>query len=165
MTSIRKRLMGAAAVTAFVAASTVCAAPAAQADGGYYGSWTLITYKMGTKSIKCDSPPNDEGMCAAGMTLDLKANYRYKSTIKGFNLLIAPGEGDFVTATVPGTGSHAIVLNLDAFPTFLRAWEVTLKGTRYGAPQKMVLSGSLGENPEDPSEDAIVKLVFQRNAK
>ena len=165
MTSIRKRLLGAAAVTAFVAASTVCAAPAAQADGGYYGSWTLITYKMGTKSIKCDSPPNDEGMCAAGMTLDLKANYRYKSTIKGFNLLIAPGEGDFVTATVPGTGSHAIVLNLDAFPTFLRAWEVTLKGTRYGAPQKMVLSGSLGENPEDPSEDAIVKLVFQRNAK
>ena len=165
MTSTRKRLLGAAAVTAFVAASTVCAAPAAQADGGYYGSWTLITYKMGTKSIKCDSPPNDEGMCAAGMTLDLKANYRYKSTIKGFNLLIAPGEGDFVTATVPGTGSHAIVLNLDAFPTFLRAWEVTLKGTRYGAPQKMVLSGSLGENPEDPSEDAIVKLVFQRNAK
>ena len=81
MTSTRKRLLGAAAVAAFVAASTVCAAPAAQADGGYYGSWTLITYKLGTKSMKCDSPPNDEGMCAAGMTLDLKANYRYKSTI------------------------------------------------------------------------------------
>ena len=47
MTSIRKRLLGAAAVAAFVAASTVCAAPAAQADGGYYGSWTLITFKMG----------------------------------------------------------------------------------------------------------------------
>ena len=165
MTSIRKRLLGAAAVAAFVAASTVCAAPAAQADGGYYGSWTLITYKMGTKSIKCDSPPNDEGMCAAGMTLDLKADYRYKSTIKGLNLLVAPGKGDFVTATVSGTGSHVIVFNLDTYPTFLRSWEVTLKGTRYGAPQKMVLSGSLGENPEDPSDDAIVKLVFQRNAK
>ena len=165
MTSIRKRLLGAAAVAAFVAASTVCAATAAQADGGYYGSWTLITFKMGKKSMKCDSPPNDEGMCAAGMTLDLKADYRYKSTIKGLNLLVAPGKGDFVTATVSGTGSHVIVFNLDTYPTFLRSWEVTLKGTRYGAPQKMVLSGSLGENPEDPSDDAIVKLVFQRNAK
>lgn len=165
MTLIRKRLLGAAAVTAFVAASTLCAAPAAQADGGYYGSWTLVTYKMGKKSIKCDNPPNDEGLCAAGMTLDLKANYRYKSTIKGFDLLIAPGAGDFVTATVPGTGLHVIVLNLDAFPTFLRSWNITLKGTRYGTPQKMVLSGSLGENTEDPSDDGIVKLVFMRNGK
>ena len=165
MTPIRKRLLGAAAVTTLVAASTVWAAPAAQADGAYYGTWTLTTFKMGQKSMKCDSPPNDEGLCAAGMTLDLKDNYRYKSTIKGFNLLIAPGKGDFVTATVPGTGSHVIVLNLDTFPTFLRSWNVTLKGTRYGAPQKMVLSGSLGENPEDPSDDGIVKLVFQRNGK
>lgn len=165
MTSIRRRLLGATAVTAFVAASTVCAAPAAQADGGYYGSWTLVTFKMGKKSMKCDSPPNDEGMCAAGMTLDLRADYRYKSTIQGLNLIVAPGKGDFVTATVPGTGSHVIVLNLDTYPTFLRSWEVTLKGTRYGAPQKMVLSGSLGDNPEDPSGDALVKLVFQRNAK
>jgi len=165
MRSTRTRLLGAAAVTAFIAASTVCAAPAAQADGGYYGSWTLTTFKLGKKTMKCDSPPNDEGMCAAGMTLDLKANYRYTSTIEGFNLLIAPGKGDFVTATVPGTGSHVIVLNLEAFPTFLRSWNVTLKGTRYGAPQKMVLSGSFGENPEDPSDDAPVKLVFRRDGK
>ncbi len=165
MRSTRTRLLGAAAVTAFIAVSTVCAAPAAQADGGYYGSWTLTTFKLGKKTMKCNNPPNDEGMCAAGMTLDLKANYRYKSTIKGFDLLIAPGKGAFVTATVPGTGSHIIVLNLDAFPTFLRSWNLTLKGTRYGAPQKMVLSGSLGENPEDPSDDATVTLVFQRNGK
>ena len=165
MNSTFKRLIGASGAIALAAGAALMAAPAAQADGAYYGTWTLTTFKMGQKSMKCDSPPNDEGLCAAGMTLDLKANYRYKSTIKGFNLLIAPGKGDFVTATVPGTGSHVIVLNLDTFPTFLRSWNVTMKGTRYGAPQKMVLSGSLGENPEDPSDDGIVKLVFQRNGK
>ena len=106
MRSTRTRLLGAAAVTAFITASTVCAAPAAQADGGYYGSWTLTTFKLGKKTMKCNNPPNDEGMCAAGMTLDLRANYRYKSTIKGFDLLIAPGKGAFVTATVTfGRGS------------------------------------------------------------
>jgi hypothetical protein len=29
----------------------------------------------------------------------------------------------------------------------------------------MVLSGSFGENPEDPSDDAPVKLVFRRDGK
>ena len=42
---------------------------------------------------------------------------------------------------------------------------MTLKGTRSGAPQKMVLSGSFGENPDDPTDDAPIELVFHRDGK
>ena len=165
MTSTRKRLTGAAAATAIFAASTLFAAPAAQAEGGYYGDWTLTAVQVGTMKQKCDGPPDDEDRCPAGMTLDLKANYRYASTIKGFEILLMPGKGDFVTATVPGTGSRVIVFNTDEYPTFVRAWKITLQGTRYGAPQKMVLSGSFGANPDDPADDAPFKLVFRRDGK
>lgn len=166
MTSTRMRVISAAAAaTAIVAASTLFAAPAAQADGGYYGAWTLTAVKLGEMKQKCDGPPQQEGKCAAGMTLELKTDYRYVSTIKGLEIILAPGKGDFVTATVPGTGSRVIVFNTDEYPNFLRAWKVTLKGTRYGAPQKMILSGSFGENPDDPSDDAPFKLVFQRDGK
>ena len=160
MTSSRKRLISAAAAIAIVAGSTLFAAPAAQADGGYYGNWTLTAIKSGTMKQKCDGPPGDEDKCPAGMTLDLKANYRYASTIKGLEIILMPGKGDFVTATVPGTGSHVIVFNTDEYPTFLRTWKITLQGTRYGAPQKMVLSGSVRGNADDP-----IKLVFRRDGK
>lgn len=165
MTSTRKRLIGAAAVTAVLAGGTLFAAPAAQADGGYYGAWTLTAIKAGKVKEKCDALPSEEGRCRAGMTLELKTNYRYVSTVKALEIILVPGKGDFVTATVPGTGSRVIVLDTDEYPTFIRAWKVTLKGTRYGVPQKMVLTGSFGVNPEDPTDDAPIKLVFRRDAK
>jgi hypothetical protein len=165
MISTRKRVVSAAAATVIVGASTLFAAPTAQADGGYYGTWTLTAIKLGEKKQKCNGVPQDENKCPAGMTLDLKANYRYVSTIKGLEIILAPGKGNFVTDTVPGTGTRAIVFNLDEFPTYLRAWQMTLKGTRYGAPQKMVLSGSFGENPDDPTDDAPFELVFRRDGK
>ena len=163
MTYTRKRLTGAAAATALVAASTLFAAPAAQADGGYYGNWTLTAVRDATMKQKCDGLPDEEDPCPAGMTLDLKANYRYASTIKGIEFLLPPGKGDFVTATVPGTGSHVIVFNTDRFPAFLRVWKITLQGTRYGAPQKMILSGSIGASPDDPT--GAFELVFRRDGK
>ena len=165
MISTRKRVVSAAAATVIVGASTLFAAPTAQADGGYYGTWTLTAIKLGEKKQKCNGVPQDENKCPAGMTLDLKANYRYASTIKGLEIILMPGKGDFVTTTVPGTGSHVIVFNTDEYPTFLRAWKITLQGTRYGAPQKMVLSGSFGENPDDPTDDAPIELVFRRDGK
>jgi hypothetical protein len=165
MISTRKRVISAAAATVIVGASTLFAAPTAQADGGYYGNWNLAAIKLGEKKQKCDGLPQDEDKCPAGMTLDLKANYRYASTIKGLEIILMPGKGDFVTATVPGTGSHVIVFNTDEYPTFLRVWKMTLKGTRSGAPQKMVLSGSFGENPDDPTDDAPIELVFRRDGK
>jgi hypothetical protein len=165
MTSTRKRLIGAAAAICIVAASTLFAAPAAQADGGYYGKWNLTAVKVGTMKEKCDGLPDEEDKCPAGMTLDLKANYRYASTIKWLELILMPGKGDFVTTTVPGTGSHVIVFKSDRFPAFLRAWKITLQGTRYGAPQKMVLSGTFGANPDDPTDDAPLELVFRRDGK
>lgn len=165
MISTRKRVIGAAAATFIVGASSLFAAPTAQADGGYYGTWTLTAIKLGEKKQKCNGVPQDEDRCPAGMTLDLKSDYRYVSTIKNFEIILAPGKGNFVTATVPGTGTHVIVFNLDEFPTYLRAWQMTLKGTRTGTPQKMVLSGSFGENPDDPTDDAPIELVFRRDSK
>lgn len=164
MTSTRKRLIGAAAATAILAASTVFAAPAAQADGGYYGTWTLTAIKSGTMKQKCDGLPEEEDKCPAGNTLDLKANYRFKFTLESLQLLL-PGKGDFVTATVPGTGSEVIIFKADEDPAFLRAWKMTLHGTRYGAPQKMILSGSFGETTDDPTDDGPIQLIFRRPGK
>jgi hypothetical protein len=164
MTSTRKRVIGAAAATAILAASTVFAAPAAQADGGYYGTWTLTAVKAGTIKQKCDGLPQEEDKCPAGRTLDLKANYRFTFTFESLELLL-PGKGDFVTTTVPGTGSHVIIFKTGDDPAYLRAWKMTLHGTRYGAPQKMILSGSFGETPDDPSDDAPIQLIFRRTGK
>lgn len=164
MRSTRTRLIGAAAATTVVATSTLFAAPAVQADSGHYGTWTLIAVKDATKKQRCDGTPQEKDKCPAGTTLHLKADYRYKSTIKWLEFLL-PGKGGFVTATVPGTGSHVIAFDTDESATFLRTWKITLKGTRYGAPQKMVLSGSFGENPDDPTVDAPIKLVFRRDGK
>lgn len=164
MTSTRKSFMYAAVTIAVVAASALFAAPAAQADGGYYGTWTLTAVKAGNTVQKCDGLPGEEEKCRAGMTLDLKSNYRYISTIKGLEIILMPGKGDFVTTTVPHTGSRVMVLNTDDYPTFLRAWKVKLRGAGNGAPKKMVLSGSYGVNPNDPNDDAPLKLVFRRDA-
>lgn len=164
MTSTRTRLISAAA-SAVMAGGALVAAPVAQADGGYYGTWTLTAIRVGAQVQKCDGLPGDEDKCRAGMTLRLKPNYRYSSTIKGAELILLPGKGNFVTTTMAGTGSHVVVFQADTFTTYVRAWEMTLQGTRYGAPSKMVLSGAFGENPDDPNDDARLELIFHRDAK
>jgi len=165
MTSTRRRLISAAAATAVAAGASLSGAAAAQADGDYYGTWTLATVKVGSEVQKCDGLPGEKDKCPAGMIMRLKQNYRYASTVKGFDIILMHGKGNFVTTTVPQTGSHAIVFNVDEYPTYLRAWKVTLHGGRHGAPHKMVLSGSFGENPEDPSDDETFRLVFHRTGK
>jgi len=127
--------------------------------------WTVDLFdKAGNTVQKCDGLPGEDEKCRAGMTLDLKSNYRYVSTIKGLEIILMPGKGDFVTTTVPHTGSRVMVLNTDDYPTFLRAWKMKLRGAGNGAPKKMVLSGSYGVNPNDPNDDAPLKLVFRRDA-
>jgi len=163
VTSTLKRLIGATAATAVIAGTTVMAAPSAQADGGYYGTWTLASITLDKDTLKCDGLPGEEDKCPAGMTLELKTDYRYNTTIKGFEFVLPPGKGNFVTSTMTGTNTHVIVMSPAEYPTFLRVWQIKLKGTRYGAPQKLVLFGSL-DNADDQTLDGI-KMVFYRNAK
>jgi len=158
----RTRLTSAAAATAIIAGAALWGAPAALADGGYYGTWTLTAIKIGDKKGKCDGLPDEKDKCRAGMTLRLKANYRYSSTIKGLDLIFLPGTGPFVTTVAPATNTHLIVLGSDRHPDLNRAWSIKLQGTRYGAPQKMVLSAST--DPLDP-EGPEFKLIFRRDAK
>lgn len=164
MTSTFKRLIGAAAATAVVAGATVMAAPSAQADGGYYGTWTLASIKLDQQTLKCDGLPGEEDKCPAGMTMQLKADYRYNTTIKGFEIILPPGKGAFVTTTMTGTNTHVIVMSPSEYPTFLRVWQMKLQGTRYGAPQKMVLYSSPLYSTGDQTL-GVVKLVFYRNSK
>jgi len=163
MTTTRTRLTSAVAATAIIVGATLLCAPAALADGDYYGTWTLTAIKVGDREQKCDGLPNDPDTCRAGMTLRLKSNYRYASTLKGLDLIFLPGTGPFVTAIARATGSHIMVLGSDQYPGLNRAWRVKLQGTRYGAPQKMVLAGSL--DPENDPDAPEFKLVFRRDAK
>jgi hypothetical protein len=158
-----KRLIGTVAATAVMAGATAMAATPAQADGGYYGTWNLASVTLDKETLKCDGLPDEEDKCPAGMTLELKSDYRYNTTIKGFEIILPPGKGDFVTTTVNGTNTHVIVMSPAEYPTFLRVWRIKLQGTRYGAPQKMVLYSSL-DNTDDQTLGG-VKMVFYRNAK
>ncbi len=163
MTFTLKRLIGTAAATAVMTGATALAATPAQADGGYYGTWNLASITLDKQTLKCDGLPDEEDKCPAGMTLELKSDYRYNTTIKGFEIILPPGKGDFVTTTITGTNTPVIVMSPAEYPTFLRVWQMKLKGTRYGAPQKMVLYSSL-DNLDD-QQLGIVKMVFYRNAK
>lgn len=163
MISTLKRLIGTAAATAVVAGATVMAAPSAQADGGYYGTWTLASITLDKQTQKCDGLPGEEDKCRAGMTLQLNADYRYNTTIKGFEPFLWPGKGAFVTTTMTGTNTHVIVMSPSEYPTLLSTWKMKLQGTRYGAPQKMVLSSSLDFMGDQTLGD--VKYVFYRNSK
>ena len=162
MTFTPKRLMGTVAATAIVAGAALIAAPSTQADGGYYGTWNLTSITLGKETLKCDGLPGEEGKCPAGMTLELKSDYRYKSTIKNFEIILPPGNGDFVTTRMTGTNTPVIVMSYADYPTFLRVWQMKLQGTRYGAPQKMVLYSSIDNTGETAEE---IKMVFYRNAK
>lgn len=163
MTFTLKRLIGTAAATAVMAGATMMAATPAQADGSYYGTWNLASVTLDKETLKCDGLPDEEDKCPAGMTLELKSDYRYNTTIKGFEIILPPGKGDFVTTTMPGTNTRVIVMSPAEYPTFLRVWRIKLQGTRYGAPQKMVLYSSL-DNTDDQTLGG-VKMVFYRNAK
>ncbi len=162
MTFTLKRLIGTAAATAIVAGAALIAAPSAQADGGYYGTWNLTSIGVGKKTLKCDGLPGEEDKCQAGMSLELKSDYSYKSTIKNFEILLLPGKGNFVTTTMTGSDTPVMVLSPAEYPTFLRVWQMKLQGTRYGAPQKMVLYSSIYNSGETVEG---IKMVFYRNSK
>jgi hypothetical protein len=163
MTPTFKRIIGAAGATALLAGAALVAAPAAQADGNYYGAWTLTAVTANDQKQKCEGTNKEYLVCPSGQTLTLKTNYRYKASAFVAQALFLGAKGDqkgsFVTTDFPGTGDQVLVLEGDAsgIAPLGSAWQMVLKDTRSGSPTKMILTLQTGFGE--------FGLVFQRDGK
>jgi hypothetical protein len=159
MASTLRRVVATAGATVLIAGAAIVAAPSAQADGDYYGTWTLTAVTANGQKQKCEGTNKEYLVCPGGKTLTLKSNYRYKASAF-VALLLSTGDqkGAFVTTGFPGTGDQVLVLEGDVtgISPLGSAWQMVLKDTRSGSPTKMILTlqNGLGE----------FGLVFQRDA-
>lgn len=165
MYSTLKRLIGATGAAAVVAGAALMAAPAAQADGGYYGTWTLEAFKVGSQTIDCPGklpfpPPAPSISCTAGETLKLKSDYTYKTTLEVFRG--ESGKGEFEVIKFSTNKYHTMIIDSYDVQDDPRSFQVKFQGkTSAGTPKKMVLSRSA----LSVSGEAItVKLIFRRDA-
>lgn len=150
MASALARIMGAAGATAFIAGAALVAAPTAQADGAYYGTWTLTAIKGDGQKVKCEGPAQGTEVCPGGETLTLKSHYRF--TVSAYLAQVlwlgAKGnkKGSFVTPVLPGTGQQILVLESDrnGIMPLGSAWQMELTNSRSGTPTKMVLTLQTG---------------------
>ena len=163
MTPTFRRIIGAAGATALLAGAAIVAAPAAQADGAYYGAWTLTAVTANGQKQKCEGSNKEYVVCPSGQTLTLKSNYRYKASAFVAQALFLGAKGDqkgsFVTTDFLGTGDQVLVLEGDAsgIAPLGSAWQMVLKDTRSGSPTKMILTLQTGFGE--------FGLVFQRDGK
>ncbi|MBM3687319.1 MAG: hypothetical protein FJW85_10005 [Actinobacteria bacterium] len=142
MTSTIKRLVGALSAVAFTAGAALIVAPAAQADGGYYGAWTLEAFKINGDRINCPGtlpfpPPAPPISCTAGEILQLRSDYTYKSTLDVFKG--AMGKGSFEVIKFANSNHKTIVFDSNLDTDNPRAYRMKLQGTGAGAPKKMVI--------------------------
>ena len=165
MNSTLKRLIGASSAAAVVAGAALMAAPAAQADGGYYGDWTLEAFKDGSQTIDCPGklpfpPPAPTVECKGGETLKLKSDYTYKTTLEVFRG--EAGKGEFKVIKFSTNKYHTMIIVAYDVQDDPRSFQVKFQGkTSAGTPKKMVLSRSA----LSVSGEAItVKLIFRRDA-
>ncbi len=165
MNSTLKRLIGASSAAVVVAGAALMAAPAAQADGGYYGTWTLEAFKVGSQTIDCPGklpfpPPAPTIECKGGETLKLKSDYTYKTTLEVFRG--ESGKGEFEVIKFSTNKYHTMIIDSYDVQDDPRSFQVKFQGkTSAGTPKKMVLSRSA----LSVSGEAItVKLIFRRDA-
>jgi hypothetical protein len=162
MASTLRRVVATAGATVLIAGAVIVAAPSAQADGDYYGTWTLTAVKLGDQKQKCAGADDGSAICPSGKTLTLKSDYRYKASAYVAQVMFLGAEGDgkgsFVAPVFPDSGDQTLVLEGDAtgIAPLGSAWQMTLKGTRSGSPTKMILTLQTGFFE--------IGLVFQRNA-
>jgi hypothetical protein len=161
MASTLKRIIAAAGATSLLAGAAIAIAPSAQADGDYYGTWTLTAIKGDGRKVKCEGPAQGTDVCPGGEMLTLKSNYRYTaSAYLAQNLWLgAKGNtrGSFVTPVLPGTGQQILVLESDrnGILPLGSAWQMELMNSRSGTPTKMVLTLQTGFGE--------ASLVFKRD--
>lgn len=162
MASTLKRIIAAAGAAALLAGAAIAIAPSAQADGDYYGTWTLTAIKGDGQKQKCEGPAQGTEVCPGGEMLALKSNYRYTaSAYLALALWLgAKGnkKGSFVTPVIPGTRQQILVLDSDrnGIMPLGGAWQMELMNSRSGTPTKMVLTLQTGFGE--------ASLVFKRDA-
>jgi hypothetical protein len=165
MNSTIKRLIGASGAAAVVAGAALMAAPAAQADGGYYGTWTLEAFKVGSQTIDCPGklpfpPPAPTIECKGGDTLKLKSDYTYKTTLDVFRG--TSGKGEFEVIKFSTNEYQTMIFDSYEVRDDPRSFQVKFQGkTSAGTPKKMVLSRSA---LSVSGEEITVKLIFRRDA-
>ena len=162
MASTHKRTIAAAGATTLLAGAAIAIAPSAQADGDYYGTWTLTAIKGDGQKQKCEGPAQGTEVCPGGEMITLKSNYRYTASayLAQALWLGAKGnkKGSFVTPVVPGTRQQILVLDSDrnGIMPLGGAWQMELMNSRSGTPTKMVLTLQTGFGE--------ASLVFKRDA-
>ena len=162
MASTHKRTIAAAGATPLLAGAAIAIAPSAQADGDYYGTWTLTAIKGDGQKQKCEGPAQGTEVCPGGEMITLKSNYRYTASayLAQALWLGAKGnkKGSFVTPVVPGTRQQILVLDSDrnGIMPLGGAWQMELMNSRSGTPTKMVLTLQTGFGE--------ASLVFKRDA-
>ena len=165
MNSTIKRLIGASGAAAVVAGAALMAAPAAQADGDYYGTWTLEGFKVGSQTIDCPGklpfpPPAPTIECKSGETLKLKSDYTYKTTLDVFRG--ESGKGEFEVIKFSTNKYHTIIFDPYDVQDDPRSFQVKFQGkTSAGTPKKMVVFSTIGTGP---GQDVTVKMIFRRDA-
>ena len=165
MNSTIKRLIGASGAAAVLAGAALMAAPAAQADGNYYGAWTLTEWKINGKTIPCPGklplpPPAPPIECKGGEYLELKSGYTYKTNLEVFGRYLA-NKGEFDIIQFPQAKNKTIVFDATGDENDPRAYQVKFQGqASSGGPKKMVIFVSANR----PGEDNTIKMIFRRDA-
>jgi hypothetical protein len=159
-----KRALGVGGALALAASVALVPATAAQADGNYYGAWTLTAWKVGGQTVNCPGtlplpPPAPSISCKSGETLELKSGYRYKTTLDVFRG--ATGKGDFAIIGFSDRAHKNIVFDADDAQDDPRAYKIKFQGTGDGAPKKMVIFTSIGTGR---GQDTMIKMIFRRDA-
>lgn len=164
MKTAMKRALGVGGALALAASVALVPATAAQADGQYYGAWTLTAWKVGGQTINCPGklplpPPAPSISCKSGETLELKSGNRYKTTLDVFRG--ATGKGDFAILGFSDRAHKNIVFDADDAQDDPRAYKIKFQGTGDGAPKKMVIFTSIGTGA---GRDTMIKMIFRRDA-
>ena len=165
MNSTIKRLIGASGAAAVFAGVALMAAPAAQADGAYYGTWTLEAFKIGSQTVDCPGklpfpPPAPTLECKGGETLKLKSDYTYKTTLDVFRG--ESGKGEFEVIKFSTNKYHTVIFDPYDVQDDPRSFQVKFQGkTSAGTPKKMVFARSA---LSASGETIMVKMIFRRDA-
>jgi len=167
MNSTLKRLIGASGAAAVVAGAALMAAPAAQADGGYYGTWNLTAWKLDGKITNCPGkiplpPPAPTIECKGGETLKLKADYTYKSTLDVIRMESHGGE--FEVTKFPTNKYRTIIFQSFDVKDEPSPYQLQFQGkTSAGTYNKMVISTRLSPGPGQ--DKVLISMVFSRDAQ
>lgn len=165
MNSTLKRIIGASGAAAVVAGAALVAAPAAQADGGYYGAWTLTAWKIDGKTIKCPGElplpaPAPPIKCKGGEYLELMDGYTYKTNLEIFGRYLV-NKGEFDIIQFAQADDKTIVFDAKGEANNPRAYQIKFQGkTSSGGPKKMVIFVSSGGRDHVTT----VKMIFRRDA-